>query len=72
VLADAIGPFGNPTSDSLRTCVTPATRSLLMVIFAPAGYPDARLESHVAAAREGIEAFLAPPGGNVSVMTSYH
>jgi len=70
VLADRRGPFGNPTSDSLRTCVTPATRALLMVIFAPAGYPGERLEGHLAAAREGIEVFLAPPGGNVSVKTS--
>src|SRR5437867_10216589 len=28
VLADEEGPFGNPTSDSLRTCVTAASRSL--------------------------------------------
>jgi DNA/RNA-binding domain of Phe-tRNA-synthetase-like protein len=36
VLADDIGAFGNPTSDSLRTCVTTATRALLVVVFAPA------------------------------------
>jgi len=34
-LADDIGPFGNPTSDSARTMVTPATRRALVVIFAP-------------------------------------
>ncbi len=39
VLADARGPFGNPTSDSLRTCVTPATTAALIVIFAPAPLP---------------------------------
>lgn len=37
VLADDEGPFGNPTSDSARTMVTPAATSILTVIFAPAG-----------------------------------
>ena len=34
-LADARGPFGNPTSDSMRTMVTTKTRSALVVVFAP-------------------------------------
>lgn len=34
-LVDALGPFGNPTSDSARTMVTPATRDALVVVFAP-------------------------------------
>jgi DNA/RNA-binding domain of Phe-tRNA-synthetase-like protein len=34
-LADARGPFGNPTSDSARTMVTTATTSALLVVFAP-------------------------------------
>ena len=34
-LADAIGPFGNPTSDSARTMVTTATGTALLVVFAP-------------------------------------
>src|SRR3989449_10658601 len=62
VLADEDGPFGNPTSDSLRTAMTPATRSLVMVIFAPAAYVRDRLEAHVAEARAGIERHLAPAG----------
>jgi DNA/RNA-binding domain of Phe-tRNA-synthetase-like protein len=37
VLADAKGPFGNPTSDSSRTMVTVQTTRALVVIFAPAG-----------------------------------
>jgi DNA/RNA-binding domain of Phe-tRNA-synthetase-like protein len=37
VLADAIGPFGNPTSDSARTMVTTATTRALVVVFAPVG-----------------------------------
>jgi DNA/RNA-binding domain of Phe-tRNA-synthetase-like protein len=34
-LADAAGPFGNPTSDSARTMVTTATVRALLVVFAP-------------------------------------
>ncbi|HKO04902.1 MAG TPA: phenylalanine--tRNA ligase beta subunit-related protein [Candidatus Acidoferrales bacterium] len=39
VLCDAEGPFGSPIRDSQRTMVTPATRSVLTVIFAPASTP---------------------------------
>jgi DNA/RNA-binding domain of Phe-tRNA-synthetase-like protein len=35
VLVDAVGPFGNPTSDSLRTSITLATRDALLVVYAP-------------------------------------
>lgn len=38
-LADAEGPFGNPTSDSLRTAVSPATTRVLFVLFVPAATP---------------------------------
>lgn len=34
-VADDRGPFGNPTSDSARTMVTPATTELLVVVYAP-------------------------------------
>jgi len=62
VLSDARGPFGNPTSDSLRTSVTVATRSLWLVIFAPAGTSTAELERYLGRAREGIERHLSPAG----------
>lgn len=45
-LADTVGPFGNPTSDSARTMVTTATTRALLVVFAPAGFDTARL-THV-------------------------
>jgi DNA/RNA-binding domain of Phe-tRNA-synthetase-like protein len=35
LLADDDGPFGAPTSDSLRTAVTAKTRTLLVVLFCP-------------------------------------
>ncbi len=34
-LADRLGPFGNPSSDSLRTMVTAGTARVMAVIFAP-------------------------------------
>ena len=52
-LVDAVGPFGNPTSDSARTMVTTATTRGLLVVFAPrevdAGAADARDGRHVRA-----------------------
>lgn len=42
-LADAAGPFGNPTSDSARTMVTTATTRALLVVFAPRDIETKRL-----------------------------
>jgi DNA/RNA-binding domain of Phe-tRNA-synthetase-like protein len=58
VLVDEDGPFGNPSSDSLRTCVEPATRALGMVIFAPLSVSREAMAGHVQAAREGMERHL--------------
>jgi DNA/RNA-binding domain of Phe-tRNA-synthetase-like protein len=54
VLVDAEGPFGNPTSDSARTCISEATRTALVVAYAPAGYGSKRL----AEVLDGTEACL--------------
>ena len=64
-LADEEGPFGNPTSDSLRTSVTPSTRSLFMVIFAPAGCAKEDLASDVRIACDGMAGHLGAPGAVV-------
>jgi DNA/RNA-binding domain of Phe-tRNA-synthetase-like protein len=42
-LADRLGPFGNPTSDSARTMVTTATTRALLVVFAPKSVEERRL-----------------------------
>jgi len=42
-LADARGPFGNPTSDSARTMVTTSTVTAVVVVFAPVETDGARL-----------------------------
>jgi DNA/RNA-binding domain of Phe-tRNA-synthetase-like protein len=44
VLVDAEGPFGNPTSDSLRTSITLGTTRCLVVAYAPAGCTPDRLD----------------------------
>lgn len=43
-LADAEGPFGNPTSDSARTMVTTGTRRALLLVFAPVSVERRRIE----------------------------
>ncbi len=45
LLADEMGPFGNPTSDSLRTSVDTDARAVAMIVFAPANEPSGALES---------------------------
>jgi DNA/RNA-binding domain of Phe-tRNA-synthetase-like protein len=53
-LADAEGPFGNPTSDSARAMVTPATTHALIVVFAPAALArEGERAADLAVARAG-------------------
>lgn len=47
-LADDEGAFGNPTSDSARTMVTPATTQALLVVFAPSDLAEDALGRVVA------------------------
>jgi DNA/RNA-binding domain of Phe-tRNA-synthetase-like protein len=62
-VADHPGPFGNPTSDSLRTMVTPDTTELLVVIYAPREIATARIEQVVEATAERMRTIL---GGSPS------
>jgi DNA/RNA-binding domain of Phe-tRNA-synthetase-like protein len=71
VLADDEGAFGNPTSDSLRTSVTEATRALWMVIFAPARHPDADLRAHAAFAQRAMQLHLAPEAVPVEASVAF-
>jgi len=59
-LADDIGPFGNPTSDSARTMVTAATTRALVVIFTPAPLAPATGEHAAALTRARIDPYCAP------------
>jgi DNA/RNA-binding domain of Phe-tRNA-synthetase-like protein len=54
-LSDAAGPFGNPSSDSARTMVTPATTRALVVIFSPAPLSAAVGERAAAFTRDRVE-----------------
>jgi DNA/RNA-binding domain of Phe-tRNA-synthetase-like protein len=56
-LADASGPFGNPTSDSARTMVTTAARRVLVVIFVPVSLAASIGERALATTRERIERY---------------
>ena len=47
VLVDALGPFGNPTSDSARTQITLESRSALVVLYAPFTASGATVEASV-------------------------
>lgn len=62
-LADGLGSFGNPTSDSARTMVTEATAAVLAVIFAPAAIDPRRLEQILDETARRIVTFA---GGAVS------
>lgn len=44
VLADQVGPFGNPTSDSARTMITTSTHDTLVTVYAPRDVAAARVE----------------------------
>lgn len=58
-LADAAGPFGNPTSDSARTMVTLATTEALIVVFAPVGLDASVAEHALQAAAERAGEYCA-------------
>ncbi len=60
-VADERGAFGNPTSDSARTMVTPETTELLVVIYAPTEIPKPQLERVVTATAERFQQIC---GGN--------
>jgi DNA/RNA-binding domain of Phe-tRNA-synthetase-like protein len=56
-LADSLGPFGNPTSDSARTMVTHATTRALVVVFAPREIDARRLDHVVQVTAQRMEEF---------------
>ena len=57
-VADDAGPFGNPTSDSARTMVTPHTTELMVVIYVPAELPASALERAMARTAERMAQIL--------------
>jgi len=63
VLVDSEGPFGNPTSDSLRTSITTATRNALVVAYAPASCTPNRLSAVLDATAETLRRFCGGEAG---------
>ena len=57
VLADDVGPFGNPSSDSDRTQVTESTTRALVVLFAPADLDAGTADHALALTVERVRAF---------------
>jgi DNA/RNA-binding domain of Phe-tRNA-synthetase-like protein len=57
VLVDREGPFGNPSSDSLRTSITTATRRALVVAYAPAACGGPRLRAVLDGTAETLTRF---------------
>jgi DNA/RNA-binding domain of Phe-tRNA-synthetase-like protein len=57
-VVDDAGPFGNPTSDSARTMVTPAATELLVLIYAPIEISKGQLERVAAATAERMQLIL--------------
>jgi DNA/RNA-binding domain of Phe-tRNA-synthetase-like protein len=57
VLVDAQGPFGNPTSDSARTCVRLTTSRALVTCYAPASCARARVAEVLDRTRDALVRF---------------
>lgn len=67
VLADINGPFGSPISDSTRSMITPSATSVLAVIYAPAGAPDARINEAMAQLCERLRQFADADGVHAAI-----
>ncbi len=68
VLVDALGPFGNPTSDSLRTSITLATTNALVVVYAPFTHATQRLEAVLTRTMETLVRFCGGAPGERRVL----
>ena len=71
LLEDSAGPFGNPTSDSLRTAITLSTRKLWLVIFAPGSFPRAKLEEFSRIAQDAMTMHLCEEGGRLETGSEF-
>jgi DNA/RNA-binding domain of Phe-tRNA-synthetase-like protein len=65
-VADSVGAFGNPTSDSARTMVTPTATELLVVVYAPVDISQQQLArvTEVTAERLALIVGGRPSGGD--------
>ena len=70
ILVDSRGPFGCPISDSTRTMITEATRSLLSVIFAPIGVSEDELQRALEHYARRLESFASARTTRLAVIFS--
>jgi DNA/RNA-binding domain of Phe-tRNA-synthetase-like protein len=66
VFADAIGPFGSPTSDSERTMITLATTSVMMVIVSFTG--QRHLANHLDRATRLLSAYAGAHASGIETL----
>lgn len=59
MLSDDVGPFGAPTSDSLRTSVTERTRHLIVAVFCPPERAGADLSTMLEKVADRLTRFCA-------------
>lgn len=62
-VADDLGAFGNPTSDSARTMVTPETTALLVIVYAPVEVTNQQLDRVVAVTAERLASIVGGAQG---------
>ena len=67
-LFDDRGPFGSPTSDSLRTSIDDRTRRLMAVIMATAAYPEDAMRDHLGRYVDLTTRFCGGTGGVAGIL----
>jgi DNA/RNA-binding domain of Phe-tRNA-synthetase-like protein len=67
VLADSLGPFGSPISDSTRSMIAESARDVLIVIYAPAPTPDASLNLTMTRLRERLTQFAGASASSAAI-----
>lgn len=66
-VSDAKGPFGSPTSDSLRTSIRASTRDVAAILFAPRDETSSRMEALLRASGIALADRLVACGGTLRV-----
>lgn len=67
VLADSDGPFGSPISDSTRSMITESAQDVLIVIYVPAGAPDASIEVAMARLNGCLSEFASAASARAAI-----
>jgi DNA/RNA-binding domain of Phe-tRNA-synthetase-like protein len=71
-VADDLGAFGNPTSDSARTMVTPAATELLVMVYAPKEIARPQLDRVVTVTAERLSSIAGGTLARSLVLDDHH